>query len=238
MICSRIYVFLRPEILSMKFIVYSLLFFLILSCSEAKTGTTKQVKKSDYSKVKKHEQIELVQRTYQSKIDSWKEYENLLEFLNQYYSISPNDAINNSRELNDITKSLNDSIKPEFLETPAFNARANLLFNETLRLYDMSSIPAIKAAEVNEQVAKVLDAFSAINSKINTFSKQAELDNKITDLNFKNKVSNKRLKLDPKSSKVKRSAKSQKMNLFKKKRLKEKQKGFRKRKKDVKKDTN
>ncbi len=228
----------------MKYVVYFLLFFLILSCNEAKTGTTKLVKKSDFSTVKKHEQIELVQRTYQSKIDAWNEYEVLVEFLNQYYSISPNDAINNSRELNDITKSLNDSIKPEFLETPAFNARVNLLFNETLRLYDMSSIPAIKATEVNEQVAKILDAFSAINSKINTFIKQAELEKEIVDPNVKNEVSNKTLKLDPKptkvspSSKDKLSIKSEKMNLLKKKRSKEEKRGFRKRKMNVKKNTN
>ena len=228
----------------MKFVVYSLLFFFILSCKDTKTGTTQIVKKSDYSTVKKHEQIELVQSSYQSKIDSWKEYENLLEFLNQYYSISPNDAINNSRELNDITQSLNDSIKPEFLERPAFNARVNLLFNETLRLYDMSSIPSIKAVEVNEQVAKILHAFSSINSKINTFIKQAELENEMTDLNFKNGVSNKTLKQDPQPIKVKPlskgklSAKSQKMNLLEQERIKDKRRVFRKRKKNVKKDPN
>ena len=211
---------------------------LIFSCDEAKTGKDTLVKKSDYSMVQKHEQIELVQEKYQSRIDDWKEYDNLLEFLDQYIVISPNDAINNSNELNDKAKSLNDSIKPEILETPAFNARLNLLLNETLRLYDMSSIPSIKAAEVNEQVTKILLAFSAINSKINTTLSQAELEGEISEINFKNDIASKPFKTETKLpkkasfSKRKSSLKSQKIKLLEEERMMEKKKLFQKRKKD------
>ena len=209
---------------------------LIFSCDETKTGKDTMVKKSDHSKVQKHEQIELIQKKYQSKIDDWKEYDNLLEFLDQYKAISPNDAINNSNELNDKAKSLNDSIKPEILETPAFNARLNLLLNETLRLYDMSSIPSIKAAEVNDQVAKILLAFSAINSKINTTYRQAELEGEISEIDFKNDLPNKPFNLKPELSKKSfsksKSSKSQKMKLLEEERMMEKKKLFQKRKKD------
>ena len=108
--------------------------------------------------------------------------------MQQYTSISPNDALNNSRELNDITKSIIDSVKPKFLETDAFNARINLLYNETLRLYDMSSISAIKANEVNDQVANILNAFSSVNSKINTILTQNELEKDITEPDFKRDI--------------------------------------------------
>jgi len=191
--------------------------------------------------VHKHEQLELVQKKYQAKIEDWKEYDNLLEFLNQYKAISPNDAINNSNELNDKAKSLNDSIKPKILETPAFNARLNLLYNETLRLYDMSSIPSIKATEINEQVTKVLHAFSAINSKINTTLRQVELENEITETDFKNdspENPNQSFKVKPKiprklpSSKGRPSPKSQNIKLLEEERRMEKKKLFQKRKKN------
>lgn len=222
----------------MKSIFYSLLMLLIFSCDEAKTGKDSLVKKSDYSIVQKHEQIALVQKKYQSKIDEWKEYDNLIEFLNQYNAISPNDAINNSNELNDKAKSLKDSIKPEILETPAFNARLNLLLNETLRLYDMSSIPSIKAVEVNEQVTKILLAFSAINSKINTTLRQAELEGEISEIEFKNDMPSKPFNLESKLpkktsfSKKKSSLKFQKMRLLEEERMMEKKKLPQKRKKD------
>jgi hypothetical protein len=99
--------------------------------------------------------------------------------------MSPNEALNNSRELNGLTLSLRDSIKPVFLETPAFSARVNLLLNETLRLYDLSSIPIIKPQQVNDQVEKVLNSFSSINSKINTIILQSNLESEVVDVNFK-----------------------------------------------------
>ena len=127
----------------MKFIYYCVFILLISSCINKKTDAIQEIEKPESSRVKKHDQLASIQSKFQLDIDTWKEYENLAIFLQQYTSISPNNALNNSRELNDITKSLIDSIKPQFLETPAFKARINLLYNETLRLYDMSSIPAV-----------------------------------------------------------------------------------------------
>ena len=172
-------------------------FLIISSCNDKKINATQVIDKPESSRIKKHAQIATIQSKFEADIDAWTEYENLIVFLNQYMSISPNDALNNSRELNDITKSLNDSIKPQFLETPAFKARVNLLYNETLRLYDMSSIPAIKATEVNNQIDKVLNAFSSINFKINTILKQRELEGDVKDVNFSREVVPKKLIKDP-----------------------------------------
>ena len=180
----------------MKFVYYCVFILLISSCNNKKTDATEEIDKPMSSRIKKHAQIATIKSKFQVDIDAWTEYENLIVFLNQYMSISPNDALNNSRELNDITKSLNDSINPQFLETPAFKARVNLLYNETLRLYDMSSIPAIKATEVNNQIDKVLNAFSSINFKINTILKQRELEGDVKDVNFSREVPKKLIK-DP-----------------------------------------
>ena len=172
----------------MKFIYYCVFILLISSCNDTTTTATKVIDKPEASRVKKHNQVSKIQSKFEMDIDSWIEYENLAIFLQQYTAISPNDALNNSRELNDITKSIIDSVQPQFLGTTAFKARLNLLYNETLRLYDMSSIPAIKAAEVNHQVANILNAFSSVNFKINTILTQSELEKNITEPDFKRNI--------------------------------------------------
>ena len=233
----------------MKFVYYCVFILLISSCNNKKTDATEEIDKPMSSRIKKHAQIATIKSKFQVDIDAWTEYENLIVFLNQYMSISPNDALNNSRELNDITKSLNDSIKPQFLETPAFKARVNLLYNETLRLYDMSSIPAIKATEVNNQIDKVLNAFSSINFKINTILKQRELEGDVKDVNFSREVVHKKLIKDPeiktlkpllkeKLPKKKVAKKTKKMMFFEDDLLKKKKNSLRKRKKVTKKKDN
>ena len=172
----------------MRFIFYCLFILLISSCNDKNTTAKEVIERPETSRVKKHNQVPSIQPKFQTAIDAWNEYENLRVFLQQFTAISPNDALNNSRELNDITKSIIDSVTPQFLETDAFKSRANLLYNETLRLYDMSSIPAIKASEVNNQVAKILNAFSSVNFKINTILTQRELEKDITESDFKTDV--------------------------------------------------
>jgi len=133
-----------------------------------------------------------------------------------------------------------------FLESPAFNARLNLLFNETLRLFDMSSIPSIKAVEVDEQVDKVLQAFSSINSKINTIILQTQLDNDVEDINFKRKEyvtkeSDRKPKKNLPTLKSKKFKKSEKMKFIKEDFLKMKKpkiSEITKKKNDVKKKDN
>ena len=237
----------------MKFIYCCVFILLISSCNNKKTAAIQEIEKPESSRVKKHDQLASIQSKFQLDIDTWKEYENLAIFLQQYTSISPNNALNNSRELNDIAKSLVDSLKPAIFETPAFNARVNLLYNETLRLYDMSSIPAIKANEVNNHIDKILNAFSSINSKINTTLKQRELELTVEDISFKKKIPKKKTttefdikKFTPRSKKKTKSKgnlnknfskKSQKIMLFEEDLLEEK-KNNRKRKKNGNKKTN
>ena len=238
----------------MKYIIYSICALFFLSCNDGKINSKQAIKKPQLSQIKKHVKISKIHAKYQTEIEEWQEYENLSVFLNQFASISPNDALNNSRELNDLAKNLVDSLKPVIFETPAFSARVNLLYNQTLRLFDMSSIPAIKANEVNNHIDKVLNAFSSINSKINTTLKQRELELSVEEINYKKEISKKKTstefdikKFSPRSKKkikskgdLKRnfSKKSQKKMFFEKDLLKEKRNNNLKRKKDVTKKTN
>ena len=169
----------------MKFLFYLGLILFFASCSQSKEDSGQVIEKSGSSVVKKHAPILHVDKQFESKIEDWKEYRIINTFIQQFTAMSPNEALNNSRELNGLTLSLRDSIKPTFLETPAFSARVNLLLNETLRLYDLSSIPIIKPQQVNEQVEKVLNSFSSINSKINTIILQSNLESEVIDVNFK-----------------------------------------------------
>ena len=58
-------------------------------------------------------------------------------------------------------------------------ARINILYNETLRLADMTTIPAIKADEVHQQTEKIIDAFSAVHAKINTVLSKKRFEDEI-----------------------------------------------------------
>ena len=131
-------------------------------------------------------------------------------------------------ELESLVKSLKDSVKPSLFNVLAFKARINILHNETLRLSDMTFIPAIKATEVNVQTAKIISAFSAVNSKVNTillkkrFEDAIEVDVKFIGLDSTqidsvskkaiNKKFEKRL-LNEKNSKLLFSEKSKKIKL-------------------------
>lgn len=173
----------------MKTFIFLGLCILFFSCGKQQKEEQKVIDKSDFNTVKKHVEILDVSKKFETKIENWLEYESVNEFIQQFNSISPSEAINNSRELNNLVKSLRDSIKPTFLESPAFHARVNLLYNETLRLYDMSSISSIKADQVNLQVEKIVEAFSSVNSKINTTILQQNLDREIENGPHRNPIS-------------------------------------------------
>ena len=105
--------------------------------------------------------------------------------LNRFEKISPNEALNNALNLKDLAKDLKDSLKIKNFKISSFEARLNVLLNEALRLADMTKIPAIKAEEVNNQVAKILLIFSSLNEKINTVYIQEKFEDEINveDLN-------------------------------------------------------
>tara|TARA_R110002073_G_scaffold108336_5_gene243554 strand:+ start:131237 stop:131821 length:585 start_codon:yes stop_codon:yes gene_type:complete len=172
----------------MKAFIYLGFVLLFLSCGKSEKVEDQVIEKSEFSTPKKHSEAAVVLKKNRNSLEDWKEYEALNDFIQKFQSISPNGSLSNSKELNSIVKNLNDSIKPAFLESPAFNARVNLLYNETLRLYDMSSISSIKAEEVNLQVGKMLHAFSSLNSKINIIILQQNLEKEVEDTKLRKSV--------------------------------------------------
>ena len=93
----------------------------------------------------------------------------------KYYNVSKLEALNNAKELSDLVKVMKDSIKLDKLDKINVIARFNVLYNETLRLADMTTIPSITEDEVRDEVKKIIDLYSSVNSKINTIYKAEEL---------------------------------------------------------------
>lgn len=100
-------------------------------------------------------------------LNSWKEYQEVDALISKYQRISIIDALTTSVELANSVKMLNDSIRIEELKIDEVKTRIAVLYNESLRLKDMSNITSIKQEEVTAEIENILEAFSAINAKIN-----------------------------------------------------------------------
>jgi hypothetical protein len=160
---------------------YALLSILILcSCSTKVQETEKlPLKKTQRSIAVAHLIPTKIKKTFLENIENWKEYKILEEFAVKFHQTSPNEALSNALEMKSLVTRLKDSIKPTNFNTPSFNARINVLFSEAERLADITFIPAIKTLEINEQVEKTLNAFSALNAKINTVLSQKKFEDAI-----------------------------------------------------------
>ena len=126
-----------------------------------------------------HTATENVLSTYLKEVKDWNELQDIDSFFVKYRKITPNEALSNAIELKDLIKRLKDSVKPEKFKIPSLTARINILYNEALRLADLTRIGAIKAQEVNTQVDKTMAAFSNINTKINSILAKIRFENEI-----------------------------------------------------------
>lgn len=116
-------------------------------------------------------------------VKDWKEYQDLSELIVQYREITKADALLNSSELEEMARYLKDSIRVEKLDIPAVRMRLNVLYNEAKRLSDMSTIPTITDEEVLDENNNMLDAFAALNIKINDLGKRERIDKELAKFN-------------------------------------------------------
>lgn len=112
-------------------------------------------------------------------VKDWKEYQDFSELIIQYREITKADALLNSNELEELAQYLKDSIRVEKLDNPALRTRLNVLHNEAKRLSDMSTIPTITNEEVQAENNNVLDAFAALNIKINDLGNQERINREL-----------------------------------------------------------
>lgn len=163
----------------MKYLFLILLITLTIGCKKSNSKENAIIQNTDKKEVVKHEAILKLSILSKEKITPWKEYKNVKENIIKFENISASEALNNALHIAKVIKQLKDSIRPKALLTPSFRTRVNVLENEALRLKDMTFISAITNSEVNKQVEKILQAFSATNSKINTVYAQLSVETEI-----------------------------------------------------------
>jgi len=171
-------------------LLYLLLFLSIISCKKNETSETiNDTAATDTLKVENQNDIRSIGETLlpqsRKKVENWQAYQQLDELLTNFYSISPNEALNVSKELSAITQQLKDSVKTERFKQQDIGIRINVLHNNVLRLADMASIPAINHSEVKNEIQNILDAFSALNAKINNITNQEKLEDDVKTIDIK-----------------------------------------------------
>lgn len=165
----------------MKYSIFLFFGLILFSCSDKQkvTDTTKIVEKPTFSTPKKHTSLVQVNPDVTEVIESWEELKAVNSFVKKFENVSPREALTNALELRDLVKSLKDSLMPKILDHPSFYARVNVLHNETLRLSDLTRIPAITADDISLQINKTIAATNAVNSKITTVLKQKRFEEEV-----------------------------------------------------------
>ena len=151
--------------------VLILLCFVLTLASCQKQVTTDDENKTEQallSVVQSFKKPDDIMPQYKKEVESWTHYRNLTSFMERFEKASANEVLSNAMELETMVKTLKDSVIPNPFNVDALKARINILHNESLRLSDMTNIPAITNSEVIEQTKKTINAYSSINSKINT----------------------------------------------------------------------
>ncbi|MDX6745766.1 hypothetical protein SHK09_03080 [Polaribacter sp. PL03] len=163
----------------MKYIYLLLVSLLVVSCGKKQDENAVKKPKPLMSLVQSHSATRNVNPTFLKDVKDWKELKAIDSFFVKFRKISPDEALSNAIELKDLIKSLKDSVKPSSFNMPSLNARVNILYNEVLRLADLTEIGAITAEEVNTQVDKTMSAFSDVNTKVNTILAKKRFENEI-----------------------------------------------------------
>ncbi len=144
-------------------------------------------------------------------VQDWKEYQDFSELIVQYREITKADALLNSDELEELAQYLKDSVRVEKLDIPSVRMRLNVLHNEAKRLSDMSTIPTITEEEVLAENNNVLDAFAALNIKINNLGKQERINRELARFDDLPEVEDDSLQVQPDTIALSKKGKEKKI---------------------------
>ncbi len=165
-----------------KKIIFLILIIVVISCNNSISKKNKKIKRDSLisNVVKVNHPIAKLNSKAKKLVEDWDEYQNIDELLKQYQNITTNLALLNAKELSVLSRQLKDSVRIEKLNIPAVKTRLNVLHNETLRLADMETIPSITELEVIEENNNILNAYSALNLKINNIVNQENLNEQVS----------------------------------------------------------
>jgi len=165
-----------------KKFIFLFLISSVLSCNKSISKKKQEIVRDSLisSTSKLNHPIAKLNNKAMTLVANWDEYQNIDELLKQYQNISANLALLNAKELSVLARQLKDSIRVERLKIPSVKIRLNVLHNETLRLADMETIPSITEDEVTEENKNILNAYSALNLKINNIVNQENLNEEVS----------------------------------------------------------
>lgn len=104
-------------------------------------------------------------------LEFWEDYQLIDARIKPYFNINKSQALQNAEELAALILDASDTITVEELDRPDIKIRFNVMYNHAFRLQDMNSITSISEDEVKEEVYRLLEAYSALNDKINVVYK-------------------------------------------------------------------
>jgi len=159
------------------YIVFILIFTLV-SCnnSNSKKELVPEQKSKPVNHSKTRNNIIDLSPKAKKLTENWIEYQNINEYIQQYKEISITNSLLNAKHLAELTQLLKDSIRVEKLDNSSVKIRLNVLNTEALRLADMSTINQITEEEVILENKNILNAYSALNIKINNIVSQENLN--------------------------------------------------------------
>ncbi len=167
----------------MKKIKYALgvFFLLLISCKEVVKEKQEIKKETEKYKNPKDEIIVFdtlkdITIQYKDSITNWKGYYRVKDVLESLKTTTPNEVLSNADDLVKDIKSMKDSMVVVSLRTQGMRARINGLYNQALRLQDMSNIPAITVKEVTKETRGLFKLFGMINKKINAIYNQVDFE--------------------------------------------------------------
>lgn len=141
---------------------------LLCSCNQKTNSLDNKEKKDTTSVVKKsYTKTVFLSENARKEIVDLKYFDEFEKILDRFYHSNPEEIKLNTTDLNEVLVRLKDSITIEKINRPDVKARFNILYNESLRLLDMSSISTISQVEINHKVENIIDAYESIITKIN-----------------------------------------------------------------------
>ena len=167
--------------MKIKWLIFLTLIIIAFSCRKS-ISKEELITVADSTITKKlktnHIEVQLNAKT-KKEVEDWTEYQKMNNFIRQYHSISKIDALFNANELSELAQQLKDTIRVEKFKIPSVKIRLNVLYTETLRLSDMASISSISEDEIINENENILNAFSALNLKLNNIINQEILNEDI-----------------------------------------------------------
>ena len=161
---------------------FFLIIALLLSCKNKNDQDTEEYSEQieSVNTIKSEHRIVPLNPKSEELVKDWPEYQNFSDLVSQYQEITLTDALLNSKELSEMAQQLRDSVRIERLDIPSIKMRLNVLHSEAMRLADMATIPTITELSILRENNNVIQAFSALNLKINNMYSIEELNDEIS----------------------------------------------------------